>query len=130
MQDYLEGKPYVTECACGCGYEFNGRKNQKFLNERHKSKHNNALRSERNKKLTPYFKKMEVSYRLLKKAYDRGDNNAWIKISDLTRDGFDPNIPVEQEKDQYSGEITWVLANYGFRISQNGLEIWIVKLAD
>jgi hypothetical protein len=115
-------------CACGCETTFMGRSNRKFLNTRHKSKVNNQIRSNRRKVLVPTFEKMELCYRLLQKIKEEGKLKVWMPISDLTRNGFDPNIPSTRLKDKKTGAEYMVLINFAYRVSDEGTKIIIVEL--
>ena len=76
----------------------------------------------------PTFEKMELCYRLLQKIKEEGKLKVWIPISDLTRKGFDPNIPSTRLKDKKTGAEYMVLINFAYRVSDEGTKIIIVEL--
>ena len=76
----------------------------------------------------PTFEKMERCYLLLQKIKEEGKLKVWMPISDLTRKGFDPNIPTTRLKDKKTGTEHMVLLNFAYRISDEGTQIIIFEL--
>ena len=51
-----------------------------------------------------------------------------MAVSDLSRKGFDPNIPTTRLKDKDTGIEYMVLLNFAYRVSDEGTKIIIFDL--
>jgi hypothetical protein len=121
------GGPHYKICKCGCKTEFNGRRNQKYF-PKHKAKVNNKAAAKRREKLSPTFRKMEKCYSILVKIRNLNLLDQWIPITDLTRDGFDPNIPSNSIKTKKDGTEYYKLADFAFRLSDDASKIIIHQI--
>ncbi|MDG1056510.1 MAG: hypothetical protein P8O83_02195 [Flavobacteriaceae bacterium] len=116
---------YLKTCACGCGTKFNGRLNQKYFNTSHKAKANNLKAAKRRKELSSIFARMEVNYFIFLEMKENDKLGVWFDISEVIRKGFDPNIPTNQLKNSKDGSIHHRIADFVYKISEDGLQIII-----
>lgn len=120
------GGPHLKTCKC-CDIQFYGRRNQKYF-PKHKAKVNNEVAAKRREKLSQTFRNMEKCYSILIKIRDINLLDQWIPITDLTRDGFDPNIPSNSIKTKKDGIEFSKLADFAFRLSDDASKIIIHQI--
>ena len=121
------GGPHLKECNC-CGIEFYGRRNQKFIDTKHKANYNNQKNAMKREKLSPLFKKMTTSYGVMENCKKGDLLDRWINITDLIKEGFDANIPTNLIKSKTDGKQFYKLLDYAFRLSEDGTKIIIHQL--
>jgi len=119
--------PHLKTCECGCEQQFYGRRNQKYIDDSHKSKVNNAKRDEKMKKFKPLVNDMLHSYEALEKGLKEVDENGWIYIGKLTKLGFNPDCLTQQAKDLEKTEFKYIL-DLAFRVYEDEKYIQIIKL--
>ena len=118
------GGSYHKKCPCGCETEFFGRRNQKYLNNRHKAKFNNEKKAVRNEEIGPILAQIENNYHILKKYYPKSKNTK-IVLSLMLKEGFHPNAPHVPLKIITTGKELRSLGKYCFRMSEDNQFITI-----
>lgn len=117
---------HLKKCGCGCEQQFYGRKNQKYIDDSHKSKVNNAKRDKKMEKFNPEFNDIRHSYEALEKGLKEVDENGWLYIGKLTKIGFNPDCPTNRVVAK-NGEVYKSILDVVFKLSEKKDHIQIFK---
>lgn len=120
------GGPHLKMCDCGCKKQFYGRSNQKHY-PGHKSKINNAKRSQRDRKFKSFFNEIKTSYYALQKELPNRDENNWIYIGKLTKHGFDPDCATKIATNKNDVKFKYIL-DIAFRLSDDNKHVQFLKM--
>lgn len=121
------GGQYSRTCLCGCEISFKGRRNQKFLDTKHKAIYNNEKAAKLRETIQTDIKKLEANLRILRKHYSKSNGEKWIHYSELLVEGFDPNGLFYGEKDKKTGMRVRRIGEFAFSQSEDNRTVIIYK---
>lgn len=121
------GGPHLKTCACPCGTEFYGRRNQKYVDLKHKARINNDKRSSQLEKFKLWFDEIRITYRALELGLGQVGDKNWIYIGELAKHGFNPDCATKMATSKEEIEFKYIL-DFAFRLSEDKQYVQIVKM--